>query len=231
MDRRAEQAAHARAAVRRGLAALVLLAWSALSALSAGCATAPGGALGGPSSLWQDAAFAPPAEPVDPGRVFALSPAMRDALRRRIEPLAQALGPQRALFEALYSSQQLALAYDGELVELYGHVNVSIGKPVPLVRTHEDGPRGRVDEAYWWVRAATETDPAFTDAYNTLGRASDYHEFHFWLALSYLRLGERERAAQHLRLAEENASTRQQQRAYAAKLQRLKAAGAAGEGG
>ncbi len=249
---------------------------------------------------------------------------------------------------------------DGDLVELYGHVNISIGKSVPLVRTFENGPdwwtvdflpaadikrqradpiteqrvlamymnnksaealaRGRVDDAYWWTRAAVAADPSFVDAYNTLGAvylrrglaapaeaalratlarrsqhgpalanlalalrrqgrddeaaavdvrlqrlraaspfaafqqarqafdagdyaqardllervlrvSNDYHEFHFWLALSYLRLGDRDRAVQHLRLAEENSNTRQQQSAYAAKLHRLKAGTGPGEGG
>ncbi|MFO1338211.1 MAG: tetratricopeptide repeat protein [Burkholderiaceae bacterium] len=249
---------------------------------------------------------------------------------------------------------------DGDLVERFGHVNISVGKPVPMVRAHENSPnwwtvdflpaadirrqraepitehrvvamymnnksaealaRNQVDNAYAWARAAIAADPAFADAYNTLGavylrrglpaaaevalrttlaqrsehgpalanlvlalrrqgrvddaaavdaqlqrlqaaspfaafqrarqafdagdyaqardlfervlrRSNDYHEFHFWLALSYLRLGDRDRAVQHLRLAEENSNTRQQQSAYAAKLQRLKAAAGAGEGG
>ena len=241
---------------------------------------------------------------------------------------------------------------DGDLVQYVGHVNVSIGRRVSVVRTMESTPdwwtvdflppadvkrqrvvpieearviamylnnksaealaRKRTDEAYWWIRSAIVTDPAYADAYNTLGlvylrhglperaegalraaldrrsehpqalnnlaivlrrlhrgaeadavdeqlarmraaspfasfnrglqayragdyarareqfeqalaHANDYHEFHFWLADTYARLGQRERAEKHLRLAEENSNTRQQQSAYAAKLQRLKA--------
>ncbi|HEV8690139.1 MAG TPA: tetratricopeptide repeat protein [Ideonella sp.] len=241
---------------------------------------------------------------------------------------------------------------DGDLVQYLGHVNVSIGRHVALVRTMDSTPdwwtvdflppadvqrqrvvpidearviamymnnksaealaRQRTDEAYWWIRSAIGTDPAYADAYNTLGlvylrhglparaegalraalerrsghpqalnnlaivlrrlhrdaeaeavdeqlarmraaspfssfnrglkayqagdyprardlfeqalaRSNDYHEFHFWLADTYARLGQRERAEKHLRLAEENSNTRQQQTAYAAKLQRLKA--------
>jgi Tfp pilus assembly protein PilF len=239
---------------------------------------------------------------------------------------------------------------DGNLALFIGHVNVSIGKKVPIVRVVEHGSdwwtidfvpiselqrqravqidesrvvamymnnkaaeamaRGRIDDAYWWVRTAIVQDPQFVDLYNTLGvvymhhgqpreaeaalraalrlkgehaqalgnlalvlhrqgreaeasvvdqqvarlrtqspfasfnrglkayeagdfgraraefeRAlavsSDFHEFHYWMALACLRLGEHERALKHLRSAEQNSVTRQQQAAYAMKLQRL----------
>lgn len=244
---------------------------------------------------------------------------------------------------------------DGDLALFVGHVNVSIGKRVPVVRTVEHSPdwwtvdflpqvdiqrqralpvaeerivamylnnkaaealaRGRRDDAYWWVRAAIVEDPRFADPYNTLGvvymrhglprpaeaalraalaqrsehpqalgnlalllhrqgreaeagsvdqqlvrlrakspfasfnrglrayesgdyaqareqferalaLSNDFHEFHYWMALACLRLGEREQALRHLREAEQNSTTRQQQAAYAMKLQRLAAAGA-----
>lgn len=41
--------------------------------------------------------------------------------------------------------------------------------------------------------------------------ASDYHEFHFWLALAHWRLGEDAEALSHLRQAEGNSLTRRQQ--------------------
>lgn len=397
-------------AARRAVAWLFggALAGAMVLAGLAGCASIAEGPAAGrraaPETLWRDEAFGAPAVAIDPAAVFALSPAMRDYLRREIEPQVEARGLQAGLVDTLYAQSQLALAYDGaytrnaaeafearagnclslaimtgafakelgllvrfrevqvddswgrdgDLIERFGHVNISIGKPVPLVRAHENHPhwwtvdflpaadirrqqtepiteyrvvamymnnksaealaRGRVDDAYAWARAAVTADPAFADAYNTLGavylrrglpvaaeaalratlaqrsehgpalanlvlalrqqgrggdadavdvqlqrlraaspfaafqrarqvfdagdyarardmleavlrRSNDYHEFHFWLALSYLRLGDRDHAVQHLRLAEENSTTRQQQSAYAAKLQRLKAGG------
>jgi tetratricopeptide (TPR) repeat protein len=170
--------------------------------------------------------------------------------------------------------------------------------------------RGRLDDAYWWARAAMRGSPSFMAAYNTLGvvyvrrgepalaerafrrvlaaerrntrawanlalvlakqgrdaeaaaaerelarlegdapfyffhkglaameagdyraarklfakevdRAPDYHEFHFWLALAELRLGNVEPARAELALALENSTTPGEHELYAAKLQRL----------
>jgi tetratricopeptide (TPR) repeat protein len=50
-----------------------------------------------------------------------------------------------------------------------------------------------------------------------------YHEFHFWLALALSNLGETDRAKEHLALAMENSSTRNEHDLYAAKLARIKA--------
>ncbi len=55
-----------------------------------------------------------------------------------------------------------------------------------------------------------------------LRRDPDYHEFHFWLALAHLKLGEIEPARQHLASAREQGTTLDQQALYAAKLARLK---------
>ena len=49
-----------------------------------------------------------------------------------------------------------------------------------------------------------------------------YHEFHFWLAVALSNLGENDRAKQHLALAMENSSTRDEHDLYAAKLRRIK---------
>ena len=56
-------------------------------------------------------------------------------------------------------------------------------------------------------------------------RAAYYHEFHFWLALAYVGLGEREQARKHMQIAIENSTTRKDHAIYAAKLARLQAAG------
>ena len=170
---------------------------------------------------------------------------------------------------------------------------------------------GRVDDAYWWARAAIGQDPKFLSAYNTLGvvygrhgdlqaaeraltlaldrdpknthvmsnlvpvleamgrrteavmlarrleqldpyppfsyfmlginafrernfaqardlfakevhRAPYYHEFHFWLAQSYLGLGQIDQAKKQLALALEYSDTSRERALYAAKLARIK---------
>ncbi len=178
-------------------------------------------------------------------------------------------------------------------------------------RSAEALATGRVDDAYWWARAAIQRDPKFVSAYNTLGvvyrhhgnlaeaertfsaalerdpqnthvmsnqvavlnalgrraeatalahrlaeldphppfsyfmlgmnalrernftqardlfakevdRAPYYHEFHFWLAQSYLALGEIDQARKQLALALEYSETGRERALYAAKLARLK---------
>jgi Flp pilus assembly protein TadD len=54
-----------------------------------------------------------------------------------------------------------------------------------------------------------------------LDRSPDYHEFHFWLALALVNLGENEEARRHLKRARETATTREEHDRYAAALQRL----------
>ncbi|MED5622069.1 tetratricopeptide repeat protein [Ideonella sp. BN130291] len=53
-------------------------------------------------------------------------------------------------------------------------------------------------------------------------RAGYYHEFHFWLGVAHLRLGETAQARQHLQLALEQSTTRGDHDLYAAKLALLK---------
>ncbi|MDP3857488.1 MAG: tetratricopeptide repeat protein [Stagnimonas sp.] len=55
-----------------------------------------------------------------------------------------------------------------------------------------------------------------------LRRAAYYHEFHFWLALADLGLGDPDRARKHLGIALENSATPQDHAFYAAKLDWLK---------
>lgn len=54
-------------------------------------------------------------------------------------------------------------------------------------------------------------------------RAAYYHEFHFWLALAYVGLGDMEHARQHMSIALDNSTTRHDHDLYAAKLERLRA--------
>ena len=57
-----------------------------------------------------------------------------------------------------------------------------------------------------------------------IARDPYYHEFHFWLAQAYARLGQLAQAGQQLQLAMDNSTTRSDHGLYAAKLQRLRAA-------
>jgi Flp pilus assembly protein TadD len=54
-------------------------------------------------------------------------------------------------------------------------------------------------------------------------RASYNHEFHFWLAMAELRLGELNAARRELKFALDNSTTRGDHDLYAAKLGRLNA--------
>jgi hypothetical protein len=180
-------------------------------------------------------------------------------------------------------------------------------------RAAESLADGRVDDAYWWARAAVQHMPTFLTPYNTLGviysvhgdpqraadvlgyvvslepgnlqamanlvpvlerlgrtqearemalrlariepqppfhyfnegiaamhareyaraksmfqkevdRAAYYHEFHFWLALANLGLGDTKEARKHLAVALDNSTTRIDRDLYAAKLEHLKPA-------
>lgn len=226
-----------------------------LALLLAACATPP------PSPavpLRDDALFAPPSEPIDAGKVFELSDAMRRFLAVDLAPLRRAKGSRAALAEALMRSGALRLDYDavvtrtasqafearsgnclslvlmttafarelnlpvqfnqvfvdenwgrsGDLLVFSGHINVTLANRLSEMSTRVDivdavtidfdppaqGARqlarplrdstvvamfmnnrsaeslaaGRIDDAYWWARAAIDADPSFLPAHNTL---------------------------------------------------------------
>lgn len=54
-------------------------------------------------------------------------------------------------------------------------------------------------------------------------RDPDYHEFHFWLAAAYFKLGNVTQARRHLERARDSSPTRKDEALYAGKLDRLKA--------
>lgn len=233
-----------------------LLCLLGVNLLLAGCATlAP---LPQAGSLLDDAAFAAPAEPVDPAQAFALSERMRHYLEVEIAPQLRRKGVRDGLVEALSSRAQLRLEYDaastrtaaqafdaragnclslvvmtaamarhlgipvefndvvtdenwaraGDLMVNAGHVNLTLGQRLVEDRLGRDSGRtvtidfdpprgsaralmrpiseatvsamfmnnraaeslvaGRVDDAYWFVRAALLQEPTFTPSYNTL---------------------------------------------------------------
>ena len=53
-------------------------------------------------------------------------------------------------------------------------------------------------------------------------RAAYYHEFHFWLALADVGLGDMDAAKRHMAMAVENSTTRKDHDLYAAKLERIR---------
>jgi Tfp pilus assembly protein PilF len=56
-----------------------------------------------------------------------------------------------------------------------------------------------------------------------IARSPDYHEFHFWLAVVNVGLGDTAEARKHLAIAVQNSTTRSEHDLYAAKLDRLNA--------
>src|SRR5438045_1877501 len=81
-----------------------------IALLLAGCAAAPAPPSAPP--LFEDASFAPPSERIDAADVFASNESMKRFVRERIAEDIQSKGRQRALFDALYSANQLKLEYD-----------------------------------------------------------------------------------------------------------------------
>jgi tetratricopeptide (TPR) repeat protein len=59
-----------------------------------------------------------------------------------------------------------------------------------------------------------------------IARAPYHHEFHYWLAVAHAELGDGERARRELEAALETSTARKDRAMYAAKLDRIKAAGA-----
>jgi Flp pilus assembly protein TadD len=366
----------------------------------ASCADAPA-PVASSDPLFDDSAFAPPSQRIDPGDIFKVSPEMRAYLSSRVAEEVGKHGEARGLIDALFTDRRLQLAYDaeftrnaaeafeahagnclslaivtgamakelglavryqsvstgehwerdGDLLELVGHVNVSVGMPVPKVRTWsfdsdwwtvdflpssetrrqisqpisesriaamymnnraaEALAHQRTDDAYWWIRGATALDPSLFSLYNTLGvtylrkglpaqaetalrhalslapdsaqtwnnlavvlrrdgrteeaalidsqhprsqaaalaaaidggmkanesgdygrardlfehalrTARDNHELHYQLAVTYLNLGDRRRAMEHLLQAEADSTSVRQRSIYASKVELLK---------
>ena len=80
-----------------------------------GCAATKGAEAPGRDRIFNDALFAAPAERIDARDVFAVSPEMVRYLREDIAAQLESKGRQQGLFDALYSSGQLKLAYDAAL--------------------------------------------------------------------------------------------------------------------
>ena len=90
--------------------ALLLSAW-----VVSGCAALGASEGTPPPMLLHDALFAPPSSPVRSSDVFAVSAEMRGYLRDEISAQVHAKGKEKALYDALYSRNQLKLDYDAEV--------------------------------------------------------------------------------------------------------------------
>jgi len=90
-----------------------LLQWisaALLVTLATACTTAP--SLPTAERLFNDALFTPPAEPIRPDEVFALSPEMQRYAATELEPRMRHDGAEQALVDALYDKGRLQLEYD-----------------------------------------------------------------------------------------------------------------------
>jgi len=134
-------------------------------------------------------------EPGDAERVFRRVLAVEPRNTRAWANLALALSRQGRDAEARSAERQLA-RLEGE---------------APFASFH----RGLA------AMEAGEFGAARTLFARELDRDPDYHEFHFWMALAELRLGNVERARTELALAQQNSTTRRDHDLYGAKLQRL----------
>ncbi|WP_422044463.1 hypothetical protein [Roseateles sp.] len=83
-----------------------------LSLLLAACAAGPSPLVSAPVQLFRDELFKPPTEPIDPSRIFALSPAMEEYLEFDIARHSRNKGARQGLLDALYNKSLLQLEYD-----------------------------------------------------------------------------------------------------------------------
>src|SRR5690348_15931079 len=82
--------------------------------LVAGCAPPPK-SVAPIERLFDDRAVGAPSVLIDPARVLALSPAMRQYLQESIVPRVRLTNANQSLLDALYTRGQLKLTYDTEL--------------------------------------------------------------------------------------------------------------------
>lgn len=83
------------------------------SLLLAACAATPPAER--TAHFFHDHLFGPPSQPIDAAEIFAPSEAMRHYVRVEIADAVVAKGRQKALYDALYSANQLKLDYDAAI--------------------------------------------------------------------------------------------------------------------
>lgn len=252
--------------------------WGLLLCLAlAGCADVPSPTATA-ETLFADAAFAPPSEPVAPADVFRISPAMREYLASRVAEEVDKHGEARGLIDALSQDSRLQIDYDaeftrnaaqafdaragnclslaivtgalakelgldvryqsvrtgdhwerdGDLLELVGHVNVTVGMPIPRIRSWgfnadrwtvdflspadrrrfvaQPITESRVIAMFMNNRAAEalahgRTDDAYWWVRGAVASDPTYASLYNTLGVTYLRKGLPERAEAALRVA------------------------------
>jgi len=89
-----------------------------------------------------------------------------------------------------------------------------------LAKLEPEPPFGFFNRGMAALRAG-DLPAARTSFEREIARSPDYHEFHFWLAVTLQGLGDSEAAKKHLAIAMRNSTTRHDHDIYAAKLDRL----------
>lgn len=132
---------------------------------------------------------------------------------------------ERAYREALARDpdHQSALLNIARLLERDGRHAEAQPFHARLAQIERDPPFAHFDRG---VAAAKAGDyrTAREELLREMRRDPDYHEFHFWLAVSLYGLGETDQARQHLTAAMKNSLTTHDQALYAAKIKSLESA-------
>ena len=89
--------------------------WCAVAFCVSGCASQTPAQRAPVSELFHDQLFKPPAAPIDTTAIFALSDRMRDYLKHNLGQRGGGHDARRALFDALYTRDQLKLEYDSAM--------------------------------------------------------------------------------------------------------------------
>jgi Flp pilus assembly protein TadD len=141
---------------------------------------------------------------------------------------------RKGLKAAAERAWRAALAHDGNDQSALMNLRVLLDsqqrfdEAAPLIarlaQLEKEPPFAHFDRGVAAARAgdyATARDELLRE----MKRDADYHEFHFWLAVSLYGLGDVETARKHLTTAMNNSLTRQEQALYGAKLRGLSEAG------
>lgn len=134
---------------------------------------------------------------------------------------------ERAYLAALVHDveHRSALINVARLLERQGRTAEATHFRTRLAQVENNPPFAHFDRG---VAAAKAGDyrTARDELLREMKRDPDYHEFHFWLAVSLFGLGDVEQARHHLTRAMNNSVTRREQALYASKLRSLEPAAA-----
>ena len=135
--------------------------------------------------------------------------------------LAQAEGVLRFVIEREPSNTQ-AMANLVRILADAGKTEESERLAAALAKVEPEPPFAFFNRGMTAMRAG-DLHAAKASFAREVARSPDYHEFHFWLAVAHIGLGETAEARKHLAIAVRNSTTRSDHDLYAAKLDRLNA--------